>query len=247
MNLIWNQLDVDHFVNLLPNLQGGEVYFISLSARKKYLTLAEREHFGLGRTEMFSRTLVRSKPQFTYALRKLESSLDYRRTKTGLEIPLKCVVVYVNINPSSTIVAYNNFAQNMNKQQGEAMKALMKGKTPNLDGFAKIDRLLMNEIQKARGNKHFLDIDCDSLPKQNVRTFIDELQQDNIVCHTIHTKGGNHVLIQRDTLPKKYSLHKKVHAINLIASGLGGEVIFNSNDMIPMPGTYQAGYKVGFQ
>ena len=93
----------DRFRNLLTDLKNDEVYFISLSARNKYLTDEEREYYGLGRTEMFARTLIRDKYDMEYPMRKLKSALGYKRTKNGYEIPEKCLVTYININPSSII------------------------------------------------------------------------------------------------------------------------------------------------
>lgn len=48
--LIHNREEYNKFINILPDLKDDEVYFLSLSARNKYLTDAERTLFGLGRT-----------------------------------------------------------------------------------------------------------------------------------------------------------------------------------------------------
>jgi hypothetical protein len=58
-------IDEDEFEKFykhcVPELGPDEVFFISLSARNKYLTEQERRDLELGRTEMFARRLIRQR------------------------------------------------------------------------------------------------------------------------------------------------------------------------------------------
>jgi len=245
MNLIHDQQLFNSFTqNVLPPLQDGEVYFLSLSARNKYLAKEERERFKLDRTEMFSRTLCRG--NWDYAMSKMTASLSYKTTKSGLPFPKKALVVYVNINPSSMASASLEFAKNVMNVSSEMLKSYRNGKTPNLKQLDKADRLLMNYIQKSKSVRYFLDIDVDA-PVELAEEMSTALYIYGLDHYKIRTKGGMHFLIRRDILRlRKCPLHEIVNEYNATAKELyGGEVIFNSNAMIPVPGTYQANFPVG--
>lgn len=231
------------FINILPDLKNDEIYFVSLSCRNKYLTTEEREFYGLGRTEMFSRNIVRKKEDFEYTLSKLESTLQYKLTKTKCKIPEKALVIYVNINPSSMMKAYFTLMQEMNKEMHDIMFALQSNKQPNYSGIHLLDRKLMNCIQRARSRKVFIDIDFDI--KDNfyiVNNLLTELSIRQILYFLIQTKSGYHVLIDLESMKdKKFNLNYEVQKCNQMTVLHYGEVIINTNGMIPVPGTLQAG------
>ena len=197
MSLIKDKEQFNKFVEILPDLKNDEVYFISLSARNKYLTTEEREFYGLGRTEMFSRAIIRRKEDFEYTLSKLESSLQYKLTKTKQNIPEKALVVYININPSSMIKAYFALMNEMNKELHDITFALQNNKIPNYSGIHLLDRKLMNCIQRARSRKVFIDIDFDTQRFQICDTFLKVLTLRNVDHHRIKTKSGFHILIPK--------------------------------------------------
>lgn len=244
MSLIQDREQFNNFIDILPDLQNDEVYFISLSARNKYLTKEEREFYGLGRTEMFARNIVRNKYDFEYVLSKLESALTYKLTKNKQKIPEKALVIYININPSSMIKAYFNLMQEMNKEMNDITIALQHDKQPNYSGIHLLDRKLMNCIQRARSRKVYIDIDFDiSLANVHlVATFESLLRKNSIDFNIIKTKSGYHVLIDLESMNnKKFNLNKIIIELNEEAKNNGGEIIINSNGMVPFPGTLQAG------
>lgn len=244
MSLIQDRDQFNKFIKILPDLKNDEVYFISLSARNKYLTSEERVKYGLGRTEMFARNIVRKKEDFEYTLNKLESSLSYKHTKTGLDIPEKALVVYVNINPSSMVKAYFNLMDEMNKELHDITFALQNNKIPNYDGIHMLDRKLMNCIQKGRSRKILIDIDFDvTLEMVNlVGTFEVELIKNSIIYNIIKTKSGYHVLLSLNSMKgKKFNLDSIAKSLNKVAKEKKGEVQINKNGMVPFPGTLQAG------
>ena len=100
----------------------------------------------------------------------------------------------------------------------------------------------MNYIQKSTGTRHYLDIDIDTKENSILQGFRYNLDQNNVEHYVVQTHGGYHILINRLSLNKsKYKLHLLVSKYNDVAKETGGEVIFNSNSMIPFPGTLQAG------
>jgi len=60
MQIIYDEDQVRQFHALLKPLVKDEVYFLSMSARNKYLTQEERELYNLGRSEMMSRKIVKT-------------------------------------------------------------------------------------------------------------------------------------------------------------------------------------------
>lgn len=247
-NLIADREQFDLFTStVLPKLRDGEVYFISLSFRKKYLTLKEREYYELGRTEMFARTLVRDASSWEFYMDKMASNLTYRRTKSGLEYPDKAMVVYVNINPSNLILASQKFNMKVAQITYEITKSYMYGSgNPNLKSLDKADRLFMNMVQKETGYKTWLDIDVDSTDWVHTSMVKMALEENGIRHHVIQTKSGYHILVHRQSLEdSKYTeLHKHVKKVHEIIAPEGGECIFNKNAMIPMVGTMQSDHLV---
>jgi hypothetical protein len=232
--------EFNRFLDILPELKNDEVYFVSMSARQKYLTPEERQYYGLGRTEMHSRVIVRSKDSFLHGIRKLSGLAEYRLTRNGLPIPEKASVVYVNINPSSVIKAYNLFVEESNRQVAQAITGLVSGSSPDLTSFRFLDKKFLNCVQKSTGTKHFIDIDIDDTDINLALDFSRDLGE-YIEHYIIATKGGYHILIRRETLPPNSMLHELAKKYNLLARG---EVVFNTNGMIPLPGTLHAGKMV---
>lgn len=269
MNLIKDITEFNKFIEILPELQNDEVYFISLSSRQKYLTKEERIEYSLGQTEMFGREIAQSKDKlYSYTMKKLESNLYCKTTRNEKSIPEKSLVVYCNINPSSMIKAYFQFQKEMNRQISEITIGLQNNKQPNYS-FVNIQiRELMNCIQKSTGTKHYIDIDCDTKEENVLNYFRETFMKDYIKFYIIETKGGYHFLIKKDTLPEKYNLYSKIESgISLLeyiyenkyleqdeegnynyeeVRLMVPEIKINNNAMIPVPGTMQSDHLVKF-
>ena len=228
------------FLRLLSDPGDDEVYFLSLSARNKYLTDEERILYGLGRTEMFSRTIARDRHLgYHRAMAEMNASLSWRRTSKGLPIPQKALVAYANLIPSSTLDAYGKFTSTMGLIQSEIIKAIRNGKNPNMDAFLRLDKKLMTNIQQASGKKVWVDIDFDSKDREALSEFRQRITGTD--HYVISSHGGYHILIRSTTMTRAVSL-----AVGEFNDKLDGEVIFNRNNMIPIPVTLQAGHLVKF-
>lgn len=237
--MIEDREQFDRFVEILPDLGSDEVYFISLSARKKYLDEEERVRYDLGRTEMFARQVARSKEQLYHVARKLRGILDNRTTRTGYPMPKHAVVVYANINPTSTVKATNKFVKDINKAREQVMNATLKGNVPDFGAFRYADRTFMNCLQKSTGNRHFLDIDVDTKDQSILDELLESIQ--SLEYYVVDTKGGYHVLVVRESLNNSgVRLHEVVQRLD---GKVDTEVCFSSQ-MVPTPGTFQAGYLV---
>jgi len=235
----FNEFILNDFVQLLPDLKNDEVMFVSLSARKKYLTSEQAKVINLNHAEMFNRMVIRSKDKISKIVHRLSSTGYY--TKTGYEYPDNSLVVYFNVNPSSMIKAYEKFSAQVTSLLTDL--AFTEGPTPDhtLQSIKKMDVLFMNHLQKSRTSKNFIDIDIDTKDPKVLKTMLNGLKENGAEYIVVHTHGGHHVLVYRNTL--KFNYNELVKVCDAMTSE---EVIVNSNEMIPLPGTYQGGRLVTF-
>lgn len=242
--LIQDQKEFDRFVDILPDLIRDEVYFLSLSARNKYLTDGERVEFDLGRTEMFSRQIAFDKDGIKLALDRMRADLDVRRTRNGSPIPEKCLVVYMNIHPSSTVKAYRAFSAQMDRHYEEAFQGVLNGSQADdmWIPFRRLTTTLMNHVQKNASRKTMVDIDIDGEDSLDSNMLLGRvvkfLTDHSVPYHAIQTQGGYHVLVETKFLNKDVPLFRVIAELD---NDTVGEVKFNSNAMVPVPGTLQAG------
>lgn len=245
MQLIYDEKEVERFHSILPPLQNDEVHFVSMSARNKYLTPEERVSYDLGRSEMMGREIVKSDEFFHY-LRTLRSYEHPWYGRGGHELPSKCLICYANINNSSAKSALKEFYSKSNEllfNLGNDKEA-----AENLRGM---DTILMNCYQRARGTRAYVDIDIDAPDEQFSLYAMTKLRREltarGVQVYVIHTHSGYHVLLNRKTLSFNYNT--VVDELQQEALGLfdeKAEVVRNSNDMVPIPGTLQGGFEVRF-
>jgi hypothetical protein len=244
MKLIYDEEQVKKFYNLLPRLEDDEVYFISLSARNKYLTEEERRNIGSLRSEMFGRKIIKE-DSFEAFLRTLRSyELKEGWYNNGKLLPDHCLVAYANINTSSGLKALKEFYEKAN----EILFSLHNKGT--LDQLRNMDTLLMNCYQRSRGKRVWIDIDIDSEDKLASESCMKDLvsiyRERDIECHPIATKGGYHILLKKSTIHYNYMKDAMTKDILIRESKFHSEVVQNVNEMVPIPGTIQAGFEVKF-
>lgn len=224
---------------------------MSLSARNKYLTDEERQHYSIGSAEMFCRRVAHSRDEIKDVLNNMSIEFPKYKTRNGMAMPQKALVTYFNIHPASLVKAYESFSEQMNRHCANIISVGIKSGSPNkelFNPFRKMQTTLMSSIQKSRSRRLYVDIDVDidssesktrSDIENELSTFFDGHGIDH---HRILTHGGFHVLVKRESLSKKVPLHKLIN--DLDGSITNGEVKFNKNAMVPLPGTTQAGHLV---
>lgn len=242
---IYDEEQVRRFHSLLSPLKPHESYFLSMSARNKYLTEEERKHYELGRTEMFARELCK-RSEFEVFLRVLKSMQVSRggyTSRKGIELPDKCLVVYVNINPVDGIKALKEFQ--------EKTTQLMFDMLDNADvkkKFASLDTEMMNCYQRAKGTRTLLDIDFD-VPDEGfdlVEKVLADFKEHDVEYHVVKTRSGFHVLLERETIHYNYTEVVKSANDEAVERFGHAEVVVNKNEMCVIPGTIQAGFPVKF-
>lgn len=257
IQIVYDENEIKWFFdNILPPLAPAEIYFFSLSARNKYLTMEEREIYGLGRTEMFEKTIVRERnwEKFIKKIRRLECDTRGYVTKKGFPIPPKTMVLYMNINPSNTLKALGMLNKLTNEYFQEMSSLILKGgDTDNFfNRINKIDNNLMSYYQQATGTVHWVDFDFDVPKDINIVDYSTEILKNfNITnFHWIDTKSGYHCLVDSKQIRfNPNDLLNKIEEILRIEAGIfldeeKHEIIYNNNAMVPLPGTLQGGHPV---
>jgi hypothetical protein len=255
------------YTKIVPELKDFEVFFLSLSCRKKYLNAEEREKFHITRAEMFGRAIVRKREwtRFLRTIRKYEVAEGGYLSKNALPIPAKCMVIYFNINPSNSLKSLQEFNRKVNDWQYELSS---NNAISFKDKFNKLDVELMNCYQRNRGTKHWLDIDFDVPDDFNAPELLEEyLERTKLRYFWIDTKSGFHLLLDRNTLdfdpykicneglgilwtclcnsPKAKDMYPIERTDEkVITKEKSYEVVVNKNAMIPLPGTLQGEYPV---
>lgn len=249
--------EFNKFFDILPEVDSDETFFISLSARNKYLTDEERDKYALGKTEMFGREIIYQKniENFKTVFLKLESTLSYRFTNNGSRVPEKCLVVYMNLNPTSTFEAVSHFQKEMNGVTRDYVKGLKRGNDVDVfeQRFKNAQGILRTQMQKYTSRKLFADIDIDCKDQRVLDMVVDFLEDHECKYFVIETHGGWHIPVLISSLrANKCNYVSVINDANKFIkengvckmNGKPAEVENNTNHMIPVPGTYQANFLV---
>lgn len=246
MTFVHDEAELHKFFDIvLPELTAEEVFFVSMSARNKQLTEEERLYFDLGRTEMFERKIIREKNwmMFHRTIRKFEMSEEGLTGRSGIALPSKCLIIYFNVNPCNMVQAYRIFQDEMTENVYNLVSR--RGSDPAF--FKRMDRLLMNAIQKSKGEKHYIDLDLDLNKSAGsfVREFSTAFKEKGVQYFLVNTKGGWHLLLKKETIKFNYNLLVQEWTQKAKERGIPiVEMNPNRNGMIPLPGCYQADYPV---
>jgi len=242
--IIYDNALVQKFAKIvLKPCTNQEVYFLSLSIRKKYLSKQERELYNLNRTEMYAKTIVHNSDDFFRKIKRFECNKDGFTTKNNQHMPEKALVCYANINPLNMVKAYIKF-------QSKVMNLISENLQEANQNYTLLNNLFLKEIQNSKGTKHWIDIDIDSeFSEKYVNQLTEIAKKFKIEYLVIKTKSGLHILFQKNKIilyKEEFKLYKEVEKINemIKKTEKKGEAIFNKNNMVPVPGTYQGGFKV---
>lgn len=226
------------FQNILAHIgpNSGQCYFLTLAARNKYLSKEEQTHYGFTGTKMFGNTLVYPDDQWNRAFDKLYSSLQWKRTTTGMQFPEKSIVTYIGINPCDLLQAYGDFTSRINSA---LFKQLESGDKSFLN---KLEHKLTTAIGRNIAKKYFIDIDIDFKLPLDHKIFY-EMDKHDIFYRIISTQGGYHLLVKTESLRNSgFRLHDYIQSMKKEYPDY--EIEFNTNGFVPVPGTMQNGHMV---
>ncbi len=216
--LIYNETLMQEFLDLLPNENEDEIYYLSLFARKKY---CPELIWSNDKTQL--KRLTSKKKDVIKKIKQLE--IEYGLYDlNGRIVPQESLVIYIHPNPRS---------------QKKAARHLMRKLTDIICDDSKgfnIHQEALSALQKSKSKGYFIDFDLDI----DKSTFdADSMIYTNInkdAVTLIETRGGYHCLIEVARIDDKY---KKTFYKSLKQySDVEGDCF------IPIPGTIQGGFEV---
>jgi hypothetical protein len=215
--LIYSEKLLNEFLELLPDENEDEIYYLSLFARKKYCPelIWSNDKTQLKRLTSKKRDIVKKIKQLEveYGLYDLN----------GRVVPQESLVIYIHPNPRSQLKAARHL-----------MRKLTDIICDNSKGF-NVYQESLSALQKSKSKGYFIDFDIDADKSTfDVETIYKYINKDAVTL--IETKGGYHVLIEVKKIAEEY---KKTFYQDLSKfSDVEGDCF------IPIPGTIQGGFNV---
>lgn len=259
---------LEQYINTLPELETGEVYFYSVLSRGKYNSTVKNEH-------QLDRDVASSKEILLRKILQLEKPLD-NYTWDGNILPTDSIVLYISINPrSETKALYStvySISENLRKVEKYNDLAIFNTKNKvdelienfdetgvTIDDLKKIKKILvenrpkvipakrqaMNAIQTSMSRRILTDVDIDDvegvLTDVGVIETIRGILADDTIHGVIKTRGGYHVQIRTDRMDKKSSGNWLLSLRNHYKN-TSVEVEMKGDSLTPLPGGTQGGF-----
>lgn len=218
--IIYDEAELDRFINWLPDLEHNEKFYWSLFARRKYC----KELIKSNDKTQLKRGLA-TKENLKDKIRQLEIEIGKWKLR-NMEAPQESLVFYLMPNPRcmtkatyKTIRHCADLLENTNK------------------GYNLVQEV-MSCVQKSKSRTVFVDFDIDD-KNVNLKLLKEVgLPED---CYTVvETRGGYHVLFdvrrfQGKDFPYWYNNMKELFVVDQV-----------QDQLLPVPGTIQGGFEVKF-
>lgn len=223
--LIQDKIELEKFINFLPELKENEGYFLILVARSKW-----NKETGLPSATKLRRETVNTKTKIFQTIKHWEvEEGSYTVVRNGIttQIPLSNIGIYAGYNPKNQYKAAINLA-----------KACIDAITNKRTGI-NVKSMANDYCQTSFGTKHFVDIDCDRVGNDNIETIIDFVK--NIIGPDagtfVKTRGGFHCLVNLKNMKGNHTWYKQIQAHQFES-----QLELFSNDLIPIPGCNQGDF-----
>ncbi|WP_343674688.1 hypothetical protein [Chitinophaga sp.] len=207
------------FIDWLPVLEEGEVYYVSLLARSKYADVIKSDKQQLKR-------FTSRKEDLYNKIWQLECPIG-AYTQKGEPIPQEALAIYITPNPRSMYDAMFSSLVSLAKTiQHKNMSA-----NPHQE--------VMNEIQKSKGRSCFVDFDFDYKGEnfgEELKRNIYERVGNTAKVQFVETRGGYHVLIDPVSVEAPFKKHWYQRITELPYVDQAGD------QLIPIPGCTQGGF-----
>jgi len=176
-SILKNEAKFDEFVNLLPDLQDNEVYYLALFARQKYTEIPIKDSNVLRFTS--------KKEHLKEKIMRLECPFGGYKLD-NVTVPQDALALYIGLNPRNIVKANKTLLV-------ELAQGFADGKNVNPLSTA------LTAIHKAIDRKTFVDFDYDGIaPEQHLPRIKEIIPEFKI----LKTKGGFHLIVTLAKTPK---------------------------------------------
>lgn len=218
------------FVDWLPDLQKGEVFYLHLLARAKYLRDLEDMPNLKGKGSITS--LICRKEDIIREIKKLEVQHGLYTSGENI-VPQEALALYMTINPRGVLKAREKI---LNKLLSLSLSGEMF--LPHQE--------CLSIIQRSKSRSEFVSFDFD-VDKELFPIVSKEVGEtlNKEAIHWVETRGGYHLVIRVKDIDRnlRNSWYKEVRELLLKYSSdtdMVGDV------MLPVVGTYQGGFTPKF-
>lgn len=233
MSLIENETETINFINrVIKPLEDDEVYLTLLCARKKYCTLISSSE------EILNREIIRSN-DINKILRKFKKSgtvEDIYTDNSSNNIPKDAMALYMLLDPRSTLKAYGEFNKSINEWMLSDLRNSNHVLERDLSLYRRIDLKLFSAIHKSRSRSIYFIVDIDKKDGELLNFVISFEPIKPYITWISETRGGYHVILERNDTTGKYIRDLQTKHIEYI------EIL--KEPMTPIPGALQGGFLV---
>lgn len=205
---------LQEFIDWLPELQEGEIYYVALFARKKYCSAIKGDKAQIKR--------FTSNKEFLYdKIKQLECEVGcYKLNNTP--IPNEALALYISPNPRSLIKA----SKVLTKKLLDLVLDKYSGYNPQAEA--------LNVIQVTGGKTVFMDFDFDNTTIEEMKPLIFNIVNENAITF-VQTKNGFHLLIEISKLAPEYEKNYYNNIVKLPFIDVRG-----SDGLLPVVGCCQS-------
>jgi len=235
---------------VVPSLKPNEIYFVSMSLRKKRLDPEQRKI--LPHNEMWNKTQIRHQgwESFVKHIRRMEVRVDSYFPHEAESFINSALVCYWNICPIDCYAAMkdqmNHLTEIMTTLTDSALKNSQGGIEQAYYKVRKSFDTCQSLFARNFGEKAWIDFDIDIDGAFDIhiyrclREYFHSLfGLGNVIF--VKTVGGIHCLIRKEVYKMNPAI--VIDGVKKIVSNLK-EVVKNDNNMCPLPGTFQYGIPV---
>lgn len=221
MKIIKNEEQLTRFINILPDLEHNEKFYLHLQVRKKYTQAIKNEDKVRPALQRFTAY----KDEIIDKLRQLEVPDGVYRTRNNEVVPEEGMVMYIMPNPRCMV-----------KASYKAIKELTDNVyLHSIDGNRRLNphSVGLHAIHTSKSRSCFVDFDIDDISDLNDLKVLAEIIGDKNAFHVIKTKGGVHVLVDPSKAKNKMWYN---HLVTTFTVDQRGDL------MTPIPGCIQGDF-----